>query len=114
MKDIEDLLVGGGGGGGGAPPRFREMRGRERERALGRRSQGKRTAQPYERFRFQNRRRFQQEVRGYDKRIYNQAIPFFFTNFPEEWSFEQVAHFQQNRSRKGAGDRLSGEEGQDG
>ncbi|GLT88305.1 hypothetical protein SLE2022_063380 [Rubroshorea leprosula] len=66
------------------------MRGRERERALGRRSQGKRTAQPYERFRFQNRGRFQQEVGGYDKRIYNQAIPFFFTNFPEEWSFEQM------------------------
>ncbi|GKV02366.1 hypothetical protein SLEP1_g14813 [Rubroshorea leprosula] len=68
------------------------MRGRERERALGRRTHGKRIAQAYERFRFQDRGQPQQEVGGYDKRIYNQAIPFFFTNFPEEWSFEQIWH----------------------
>ncbi|GKV01521.1 hypothetical protein SLEP1_g14070 [Rubroshorea leprosula] len=68
------------------------MRGRERERARGRRTQGKRIAQPYERFRFEDRGRFQPEVGGYDKRIYNQAVPFYFTNFPEEWSFEQMWH----------------------
>ncbi|GKV48483.1 hypothetical protein SLEP1_g55294 [Rubroshorea leprosula] len=68
------------------------MRGRERERAWGRRTQGKQISQQYERFRFDDRRRFQQEVGGYDKRVYNQAIPFLFANFPEEWSFEQMWH----------------------
>ncbi|GKV29211.1 hypothetical protein SLEP1_g38157 [Rubroshorea leprosula] len=68
------------------------MRGRERERARGQRTQGKRIAQPYERFRSEDRGRFQPEVGGYDKRIYNQAVPFYFTNFPEEWSFEQMWH----------------------
>ncbi|GKV41639.1 hypothetical protein SLEP1_g49143 [Rubroshorea leprosula] len=27
---------------------------------------------------------------GFEKKVYNQATPFFFTNFPEDWTFEQM------------------------
>ncbi|GKV12085.1 hypothetical protein SLEP1_g23283 [Rubroshorea leprosula] len=68
------------------------MRGRERKRERGprQRTQSKRIAQRYESFNPWDRGQFRLEVGVYDRRIYNQAIPFFFTNFPEEWSFEQM------------------------
>ncbi|GKV43845.1 hypothetical protein SLEP1_g51093 [Rubroshorea leprosula] len=72
------------------------MRGRalERERAPERvtdnRERGRRIAQRYEGIQLESRNRPMEYYGGFEKRIYNQAIPFFFTNFPEDWSFEEM------------------------
>ncbi|GKV06521.1 hypothetical protein SLEP1_g18404 [Rubroshorea leprosula] len=76
------------------------MRGRERGRADRSRAREGRTARNWELSRNQrgnrqergnghSRRRSEkrQEAWGYDKRVYNQATVFFFTNFPDEWSY---------------------------
>ncbi|GKV47623.1 hypothetical protein SLEP1_g54507 [Rubroshorea leprosula] len=31
-----------------------------------------------------------QDMWGYDRRVYNQATVFFFTNFPDDWSYESM------------------------
>ncbi|GKV11964.1 hypothetical protein SLEP1_g23173 [Rubroshorea leprosula] len=39
---------------------------------------------------YQNQKRGVQRCWGFDWKIYNQATPFYFTNFPEDWSYEQM------------------------
>ncbi|GKV02932.1 hypothetical protein SLEP1_g15306 [Rubroshorea leprosula] len=68
----------------------RAMRGRGSERATGSRARGKWTAQHHEGYHPEGRDRPKQYYGGFEKRIYNQATPFFFTNFPIDWSFEQM------------------------
>ncbi|GKV42979.1 hypothetical protein SLEP1_g50328 [Rubroshorea leprosula] len=83
---------------------MRERRG-VRERSDGFGARGRRTSWNWERFNqrrgirqeqkheaeaaHRNRRR-NQDIWGYDRRIYNQATVFFFTNFPDEWSYENM------------------------
>ncbi|GLT31405.1 hypothetical protein SLA2020_061450 [Shorea laevis] len=76
------------------------MRGRERERRSRQRTQSRRTAQWYESFSLRDRGRFRQENGVYDRRVYNQATPFLFTNFPKDWSFK---HMWQTFNRLGLG-----------
>ncbi|GKV17381.1 hypothetical protein SLEP1_g27896 [Rubroshorea leprosula] len=76
------------------------MRGRERGRADRSRAREGQTARNWELSRKQRRNRQErgnghsrrssgkrQEAWGYDKRVYNQATVFFFTNVPDEWSY---------------------------
>ncbi|GKV45752.1 hypothetical protein SLEP1_g52803 [Rubroshorea leprosula] len=85
-------------------------RGRERVRASGYRSRAGRSSQGNEKERYRGRSR-QQRISSvgkrrttidyvqdkksqfggaYNKGLYNQATPFFFTNFPEEWSYAEM------------------------
>ncbi|GKU99946.1 hypothetical protein SLEP1_g12720 [Rubroshorea leprosula] len=76
------------------------VRERGPERATGSRERGQWTAQRYEGFQRESRKQPRENYGGFEKRIYNQAIPFFFTNFPDEWSFEQMWR-TFNRLREG-------------
>ncbi|GKU94716.1 hypothetical protein SLEP1_g8168 [Rubroshorea leprosula] len=66
------------------------VRERVPERAIGSRERGQWTSQRYEGFQRESRNQPREFYGGFEKRIYNKAIPFFFTNFPDEWSFEQM------------------------
>ncbi|GKV14964.1 hypothetical protein SLEP1_g25762 [Rubroshorea leprosula] len=85
-------------------------RGRERERASGYRSRAGRSSQGNEKERHRGRSQQRKISSGgkrrttidyvqdkksqfggaYNKGLYNQATPFFFTNFPEEWSYAEM------------------------
>ncbi|GKU96376.1 hypothetical protein SLEP1_g9618 [Rubroshorea leprosula] len=66
------------------------VRERGPERAIVSRERGQWTTQRYERFQGESRNQPREYYGGFEKKIYNQATPFFFTNFPDEWSFEQM------------------------
>ncbi|GKV01589.1 hypothetical protein SLEP1_g14135 [Rubroshorea leprosula] len=79
------------------------MRGRERARAFSNGACGRRTAWSWEPFGNQRRNRDgridgpldreprkKQDIWGCDRRVFNQATVFFFTNFPDDWSHESM------------------------
>ncbi|GKU90764.1 hypothetical protein SLEP1_g4715 [Rubroshorea leprosula] len=69
------------------------MRGRERERRWeDRRARARQTIQSrgfsgHENQFTTRKEHGRREPWGYDRGIYNQATPFFFTNFPDDWSY---------------------------
>ncbi|GKV40774.1 hypothetical protein SLEP1_g48377 [Rubroshorea leprosula] len=64
------------------------MRGLERERVSW--TRGRRPARGWEHSGHHDRhRRFQPDWRM-DRATYNQAVPFFFTNFPDDWTHDQM------------------------
>ncbi|GKV50537.1 hypothetical protein SLEP1_g57238 [Rubroshorea leprosula] len=75
-------------------------RGRPKERGSGRRrswdqhraqSEGRRSTRRYNGAASWNRGRQRQGYEGgYDRALYNQATVFFFTNFPDGWTYEQM------------------------
>ncbi|GKV31769.1 hypothetical protein SLEP1_g40435 [Rubroshorea leprosula] len=79
------------------------MRGLERECFDGGGSRGRGTVQHWERFRTRGKNQPAYEginareisskrpdIWGYDRRVYNQATVFFFTNFPDDWKQESM------------------------
>ncbi|GKV09910.1 hypothetical protein SLEP1_g21342 [Rubroshorea leprosula] len=79
------------------------MRGRERAGAFSNGACGRRSARSWEPFGNQRRirdgrmdgspvrgLRKKQDIWGCDRRVYNQASVFFFTNFPDDWSHESM------------------------
>ncbi|GKU86994.1 hypothetical protein SLEP1_g1457 [Rubroshorea leprosula] len=79
------------------------MRGRERAGFYGRGTRGGRTAQRWESFSLRRWNRPEQDgnaarqksswntnIQGIDRRVFNQATVFFFTNFPEDWRQENM------------------------
>ncbi|GKV44022.1 hypothetical protein SLEP1_g51253 [Rubroshorea leprosula] len=79
------------------------MRGKVRASFDGGGTRGKGTTQHWERFEHRGKNRLAYEgnvargnrsrkpdIWGYDRRVYNQATVFFFTNFSEDWSHESM------------------------
>lgn len=73
--------------GNGHHPRARRTAlGRDFSRSRGRSRQGKWTVQQGRSSRFQKG----QQEKGYDIGLYKQAITFFFSNIPDDWSYFEI------------------------
>ncbi|GKV48046.1 hypothetical protein SLEP1_g54881 [Rubroshorea leprosula] len=64
------------------------MRGRSRERVT--RKQGRKSARAWDHYSRIGRSKGFQPDRRIDRAVYNLAVPFFFTNFPGDWDYEQM------------------------